>query len=118
MIPAYWSDFVIRNDLPGRDYGIDEGDDLSGIGADFRIMTLDQSVSEATKCHPGIEAMKLGYFPVAMCLSGSGDYYYINALEGEGGALYRIYHDSVVGGGLAAGGIEKVLESYGTLFRR
>ena len=36
-----------------------------------------------------------GYVPVASCLIGTGDYYYINVNDGPGGPLYRIYHEAV-----------------------
>lgn len=112
MIPDYWREFVVQNDLKERVFEIEEEDDLSDLGADLKVMTFEQSISEATECHPGIEALVSGYFPVAMCLLGSGDYYYINISEGEAGPLYRIYHDSVNGNGLANDGVEKVLKSY------
>ena len=112
MIPDYWRNFVIQNDLLEREFEIDEENDLSELGVDLKIMTIEQSISESTECHPGIEALVSGYFPVAMCLTGSGDYYYINTIEGEAGSLYRIYHDSVRDGALANDGIEKVLHSY------
>ena len=71
-------------------------------------MTFEQSISESTECHPGIEVLVSAYFPVAMYLTGSRDYYYINAVEGEAGAPYRIYHDSASGRALAKDGIKKV----------
>lgn len=112
MVPEYWKAFVKSNDLVGRDFEISEDDDLSGLGADLEIMSEAACIAEATEAYPGIVAVKLGYFPVAMCLTGSGDYYYINTKEGEIGALYRVCHDSVRGDNLDSSGIEKVLESY------
>lgn len=117
MIPDYWRNFVVQNDLLEKELEIAEENDLSELGADLKIMTFEQSVSEATECHPGIEALASGYFPVAMCLSGSGDYYYINTSEGDMGSLYRIYHDSAGAGSLADDAIEKVLHSYVSLLR-
>jgi hypothetical protein len=117
MIPKFWQEFVIDNELLEKEIQIDEKDDLSQLGIDLKIMTFEQCIDESTECHPGIEASKIGYFPVAMCLEGSGDYYYISSDQGESGPLYRIYHDSVVGDKLASDGIEKVLESYVELAR-
>lgn len=112
MIPEYWKEFVLQHKLLECELEIDEEDDLSELGADLKIMTFEQCISEASECHPGKEALKLGYLPVAMCLTGSGDYYYINVQKGQSGSLYRIYHDSVNDGAISSYGIEKVLESY------
>ncbi|MFC1684772.1 hypothetical protein ACFL0R_04790 [Pseudomonadota bacterium] len=112
MIPEYWSEFVEKHHLIGRDIEIDEDSDLSELGADLRIMTNEQSMDEATNCYPGITVIKKGYVPVAMCLSGSGDYYYINKNEGRAGAIYRIYHDSVSESSIDEGAIDKVLDNY------
>jgi hypothetical protein len=115
MIPEYWKIFIESNELIGKNFELSEGDDLSEIGADFQIMNEKQCISEATEAYPGIVAIKQGYFPVAMCLEGSGDYYYIKTNEGNSGALYRIYHDSVDGKLLRSDGIEKVLNNYASL---
>ena len=115
MIPEYWKEFIETNKLIGKDFEISEDEDLSDMGADLEIMDERQCLSEATEAYPGIIAVKLGYFPVAMCLEGSGDYYYIKTAEGSGGALYRIYHDSMDGESLSSDGIDKVLISYASL---
>ncbi|WP_334078586.1 hypothetical protein [Microbulbifer sp. M83] len=115
MIPEYWKNFIAENEMIGRDFEISVGEDLSELGADLRIMNIEQCISEATECYPGIAAAKESYVPVAMCLSGSGDYYYIRSTEGESGSLYRIYHDAVNGECIEHDGIEKVLNSYASL---
>jgi len=115
MIPEYWRNFITENEMIGCDFEISEGEDLSELGADLRIMTVEQCISEATKCYPGIAALKESYVPVAMCLAGSGDYYYIRTTEGENGSLYRIYHDAVNDEHMKSDGIEKVLKSYASL---
>ena len=112
MIPEYWQEFVRENRISEKDFEIDEDSDLSGLGGDLRIMTAEQSEDEAKNYYPGIVAAKKHYVPVAMCLTGSGDCYYINSREGEYGALYRIYHDSVIDEELRENGMEKVLENY------
>ena len=112
MIPEYWSKFVDKHQLTGKDFKIDEDDDLSELGADLQIMTKEQSIDEATNFYPGITVLKQGYVPVAMCLTGSGDYYYINKNDGSAGSLYRIYHDSVTESEIYEGAIDKVLENY------
>ena len=114
MIPDFWRKFVDENDLIGKEIEVSDEADMSSLGADLKIMTWEQAKSESTEWHPGIEAAKSGYFPVAMCLEGSGDYYYINA-KLENGPLFRIYHDSVAGEELEESGVEMVLESYAQL---
>tara|TARA_R110001583_G_scaffold31479_1_gene107628 strand:- start:836 stop:1189 length:354 start_codon:yes stop_codon:yes gene_type:complete len=115
MLPKYWLKFLESNQLIGMDIEISEGNDLSTLGADLRIMNEEQSQSEAADCYPGIVAIKKGYIPVAMCLGGSGDYYYLNTHEGAEGSLYRIYHDAVTGEELEEDGVEKVLQRFTSL---
>lgn len=112
MIPEYWLKFVESHKLIGRDFEIEEGDDLSELGADIKIMTNKQSINEATTCYPGITVLKQGYIPVGICTLGSGDYYYINKNEGSNGSLYRIYHDAVNENTINKDAIDKVLEIY------
>lgn len=115
MIPEYWQNFIAKNEMIGCDFEISEDEDLSELGPDLRIMNIEQCMSEATECYPGIAAVKENYVPVGMCLSGSGDYYYIRSSEGENGSLYRIYHDAVNGEHIESDGIEKVLNNYASL---
>jgi hypothetical protein len=112
MFPKYWEEFIKANNIIGYDFEIDEESDLSELGGNLRIMTSEQSTNEATNVYPGTLAVKENYIPVAMCLEGSGDYYYINSKDGPSGPLYRIYHDSVEGDKINKDGIEKVLENY------
>lgn len=111
-MPVYWRAFVEANDLLGRDIEVPEAIDLSGLGAMFRVMTQAQCLSEAVEAYPGKVATCVGFYPVGMCLEGSGDYYYLQTAEGEEGALYRIYHDSVSGNTLSDDGVVRVLEQY------
>jgi hypothetical protein len=115
VIPEYWEEFVRTNHVLGADFEIDEDSDLTGLGGDLRVMTSEQCIDEASNCYPGILAIKIHFVPVAMCMAGSGDYYYINSKDGRSGPLYRIYHDSVEGDELSENGIEKVLENYENL---
>lgn len=115
MIPEYWRNFINKNEIIGCEFEVSEEDDLSELGADLKIMNIEQCISEATECYSGKAAIIEGYVPVAMCLTGSGDYYYIKTSEGENGSLYRIYHDAVNGEQIATNGIEKVLKNYASL---
>ncbi|MEN8251513.1 MAG: hypothetical protein ABFS32_21490 [Bacteroidota bacterium] len=112
MVPEYWLNFIASNQLVGKDFEIDEESDLSELGADLKIMSKEQSIDESTNCSPGIWVSKSGYIPVGMCLSGSGDYYYLNVNDGKAGPLYRIYHDDVDESGFDDKAIDKVLENY------
>jgi hypothetical protein len=94
-IPEYWTRFITSNTLMGKYFEIGETDDESGAGADLKLLTPEQTLDEATNCWPGIGVAPDGYVPVASCLIGTGDYYYINVNDGPGGPLYRIYHEAV-----------------------
>jgi len=112
MFPEYWERFVQDNKLVGINIEIDEASDLSGLGVDLKMLSSEESIDEATNCYPGIIVSKKQYVPVASCLEGSGDWYYINSLDGALGPLYRINHDSVEGDNFDDDGIELVLNCY------
>jgi hypothetical protein len=42
MIPEYWQNFIAENEMIGRNFEISEDDDISGLGADLRIMNIEQ----------------------------------------------------------------------------
>ena len=118
MLPSYWIDFLKANDLRGKNCRLSECEDESGVGADLRIFTDEESIDEATNFWPGIAVAADGYVPVASCLTGSGDPYFIKASEGSGGRLYRVYHDAVGESGYNADeAIALVLHSYELLLR-
>jgi hypothetical protein len=95
MFPDFWRDFIAENGLAGMTFSIPEEADRSGLGAEIELLTPEQSADEAHNYWPGIGVAKDGYVPVGACLTGSGDYYYVRALDGARGPLYRIYHDAV-----------------------
>jgi len=118
MLPSYWIDFLNANDLRGKNCRLPEGEDESGVGADLGIFTEEESIDEATNFWPGIAVAADGYVPVAGCLTGSGDPYFIKTSEGSGGRLYRIYHDAVSESGYKAEeAIALVLQSYELLLK-
>lgn len=69
--------------LCGAAFSLCEEHDLSGYGAEVQWMNTTQMLSEALETYPGIVVSNIGYIPVGMCLSGSGDYYYLNAKAGD-----------------------------------
>ncbi|TCR83777.1 hypothetical protein EV561_1081 [Rhizobium sp. BK376] len=54
-------------------------------------------LSEALEAYPGIVVSNMGYIPVGMCLSGSGDYYYLDAKTGDPSdpPLVRVPHEAM-----------------------
>ncbi|MDT0581712.1 hypothetical protein [Brumicola blandensis] len=95
MIPKYWVDFIADNSLIGKYCEIPEEIDLSELdGGDLRIFNRNEILEEANEFYPGLAVIKEGFIPVAICLQGSGDPYFINANDGKSGRLYRIYHDA------------------------
>lgn len=111
MLPRYWLLFVDTHALVGKSACLDERADLSTLGADLQFLSEADSLDELTNFWPGIGVAKDGYVPVASCLSGSGDYYYINTMDGENGPLYRMYHDAFRAEGYDADeAIDKILD--------
>lgn len=95
MIPEYWKEFLTTNSLVGQSCEIPEQFDLSELdGGDLKVLDENEIVSEANEYYPGIAVKKDGYIPVASCLLGSGNPYFININDGINGCLYRIYHDA------------------------
>ena len=96
-MPPYWQTFLEQHRLVGREFSIPVEGDLSGVGAAIEILDEQAIRAEQTEAYPGIGVSKAGFVPVGGCSIGTGDPYFINARDGEGGPLYRIYHDEVTG---------------------
>ena len=95
MVPEYWKNFIVSNLLVGKCCEIPEKSDLSELdGGDLKIFSEADIVKEANEFYPGLIVKKDGFIPVASCLQGSGDPYFINVNDGPNGCLYRIYHDA------------------------
>lgn len=114
MLPSYWLAFLERNKLKAGDaFSIGADLDRSGVGADLELFDEAASHEEAIEFYPGIALAGDGYVPVAQCLIGSGDPYFINVNDGAAGPLYRAYHDEVSATGYdKARAIAVVLSSY------
>ena len=97
MYPEHWAKFIQQHDLVGRQVYIPEENDLSGLGAELELFGEELSRKEAEEFYPGIAVASEGFIPVAQCLIGSGDPYFINSRDGFSGPLYRVYHDAVAG---------------------
>jgi hypothetical protein len=95
-IPDYWRRFREESKLLSFSAEIPEADDLSGVSADIEFFDDDSIYDEMNETYPGCVVQNDGFLPVGACQIGSGDPYFIQLSEGEGGGLYRIYHDSVM----------------------
>jgi len=95
-IPEYWRRFRDEHKLLEHSAEIPESDDDSDVGADIEFFDDAAIRDEMAEAYPGCIVAKEGFLPVGGCQIGSGDPYFIRLSEGESGALYRIYHDSVL----------------------
>lgn len=94
-MPPYWTTFLAAHKLTGREVSIPETADRSGVGVDMEFLNEAGFLSESQDAYPGLAVAADGFVPVGSCSIGSGDPYFINLVDGEGGPLYRIYHDCV-----------------------
>jgi hypothetical protein len=95
LIPEYWKEFLSINSIIGQHCKIPEASDLSELdGGDLKLFDESEILEEANEFYPGVAVIKDGFIPVASCLQGSGDPYFININDGINGCLYRIYHDA------------------------
>jgi hypothetical protein len=95
-MPPYWKTFVEQHQLIGREFLLPVEVDLSGVGANIELLDEANISTEQTESYPGIAVACAGFVPVGGCVIGTGDPYFINVHDGEGGPLYRIYHDEVI----------------------
>ncbi len=95
-MPPYWRTLLERFNLVGRKCSIPAEQDMSRAGAVFEILDEQGIHSEQTEFYPGIAVADYGFVPVGTCLLGMDDPYFINDREGDGGPLYRVYHEVVV----------------------
>lgn len=86
--------YSILKEVPiiGVSIALTDEEDLSGLGVEMKWMTPTQMISEAKDVFPGILAIKIGYFPIGICLEGSGDPYFFRERDG---AIVRIPHTAV-----------------------
>jgi len=97
LLPAWLIEALQNYPLFGVCFSLDESNDESGLGADLKWFSADQMIEEALSVYPGKVVLNLGYLPVAACLAGSGDPYFLK-MKGsnlDDPALVRIPHDLV-----------------------
>lgn len=95
LLPDYLVDWLLSYPLTGTELYLSEEEDESGLGVDMKWLTPAQMISEAIEAYPGIAAGPLGYLPVGMCLSGSGDPYFLKIGAGDDPPVVRIPHEAV-----------------------
>ena len=86
---------------------------------DLKWLALPALVEESTQLLPGKLLLPLGYLPVAECLQGTGDPYFLDLrTNSDDPALVRAAHDSVRAGEYDLRGIEGVARSLSDFFAR
>jgi hypothetical protein len=78
-------------------FSIEEQNDQSGFGVEMQWMSPLNQVKEANETYPGIVINKYDYIPIGLCLSGSGDSYYLKMDDGTP-KIFRMPHDGVQNG--------------------
>jgi hypothetical protein len=117
-MPPYWKSFIDKHGLVGREISVPADADASGVGAEIEILDEQVSAAEQNEFYPGIAVLNAGFVPVGGCSFATGDPYFICTRDGEGGPLYRIYHDEVTDGNYdASRAITVVLSDYQELLR-
>jgi hypothetical protein len=96
-VPAALTALLVNYPLAGLTFLLGVEADDSGLGAEFRWMTADEMIDEATTTYPGISALEHRLLPVGICLEGTGDPYFVRL---DDGAVLRVPHDAVRGGRL------------------
>ena len=118
MIPEFWMQFVQKNGFVESNFEIPEEFDLTGFGASMKLLSKEGIEIESNNAYPGIAVKQFGFIPVASCLEGSGDPYFINSKDGENGKLYRVYHDAGTEEDFdLESGVDIILDSYQDLLK-
>lgn len=118
-VPRWLLDLLRNYPLAGSAFSLTEEGDASELGAEMKWLTPDEMISEAVETFPGIAAVPRGYLPVAMCLVGSGDPYFIRLAGGDDPPLVRIPHRGVdEDGRLREGKVEVVCHHLSEFFEK
>lgn len=107
-VPASLTSLLTSQPLVGLTFLLGDDADESELGAEFRWMTADQMIDEATAAYPGIAAVTHGLLPVGICLEGTGDPYFVRL---DDGAVVRVPHDAVGDNGLDMSQVQRVAVS-------
>lgn len=121
LAPPWLAAMLETFPLAGVCFSLTEEEDESELGADLKWFSAEQIVEEATQAYPGRVVAPLGYLPIAACLAGSGDPYFLKLTGGASGdpPLVRVPHDLVkFDDSYPEGQIELVCGSLGEFFRK
>ncbi|MEO1718683.1 MAG: SMI1/KNR4 family protein [Pseudomonadota bacterium] len=115
LCPQWLEELLRTVPIVGTEWELEDHEDHSGMGVDMQFLSTEEMIDEATAVYPGIIAHKLGYLPLGSCLTGSGDYYYLDLRKAEDDdpPIVRLPHDAVVGGTYREEKIEIVAVSFG-----
>jgi hypothetical protein len=118
LLPEYWKSFLAAHQIvAGLEVSVPASVDRSGIGLNFEFLDEAASLVEMQDAYPGLAVAIDGFIAVGDC-SGTGDPYFININDGEGGPLYQIYHDAVSEHGYnRSDAVAIVLDDYRELVR-
>jgi hypothetical protein len=99
LVPAWLVKAMCDYPLAGTSFELTEGNDESGLGADLQWFSPKMMLEEALQFYPGISVLPLGYLPVAGCLLGSGDPYFLRVRDAKisDAVLVRVPHDFAIG---------------------
>lgn len=119
LLPVYWTRFLAAHRIvAGLEVSVPDSVDRSEIGIDMEFLDDAGCRGEMNEAYPGLAVAADGFIAVGSCSIGSGDPYFINVNDGEGGPLYRIYHDAVSEHGYKRSeAVEVVLDDYRQLVR-
>lgn len=85
----------------------------------LELATPQNIYDEMELCYPGIAIKDLGYFCIAIDLTGSGDQYYTTSRQGNNPPVFQIFHDvSDEGEEIEKHGMEKIADTLSDFFAK
>ena len=112
----WYADAMVSYSLAGTTFILTDDKDLSELGVEMRWMSPEESLDEMINAYPGIAARMKGYIPVGICLTGSGDPYFIRTDKSDQVVLVRIPHDACQKEGLNEKMVEIICDNIDDFF--
>jgi len=94
QFPAELIEILSKYKIIGQIFSISDDRDPSGIGVEMKWFDPSDQIEEAYKCYPGRLVIKDDYLPIGMCLSGSGDPYFLKTID-QKYMVFRLPHDAI-----------------------
>lgn len=94
-VPVWYIRMLLRYPIIDCRLSLSEDEDLSELGVDLKWMSVATVLEELHKFYPGISAGVCGYLPFGICLSGSGDPYFLDFNKPEDAPVVRVPHTAV-----------------------